>query len=61
MGGEEERGIDQSGPVKVSGRGREGGRQGDERGQVERWREGEMKRGRGWREELNEHANSGIL
>lgn len=44
-GGEEERGIDQSGPVKVSGRERDVG--GDERGQVERWREGEMKGVRG--------------
>lgn len=46
--------------MKVSGRGREGGRE-DERGQVERWREGEMKAGRGWREELHEHASGRIL
>lgn len=36
MGGEEERGIDQSGPVKVSGRGREGGRGMKE----DKWRDG---------------------
>lgn len=35
MGGEEERGIDQSGPVKVSGRGREAGGM-----KEDKWRDG---------------------
>lgn len=53
-GGEEERGIDQSGAVKVSEGGRghmEGGVRGvDERGRGRDGGEGEMKAGRGWRE-----------
>lgn len=35
MGGEEERGIDQSGPVKVSGRGKGGGGM-----KEDKWRDG---------------------
>lgn len=48
-GGAEERGIDQSGVVKVSGRGRESGR--DERGQGKRWR--------GWRDEKRKKMEEG--